>query len=107
MCTDDDENPHLKSIIGATKPINQIPGWNGDIEVVQPNGNLPNGFSVQEACGDGLAWYGFSKGHRVGRVSTILNGNGRARLDFGNCGVTGRVVVNLDGRNIVLPWQKK
>ena len=36
----------------------------------------------------------------MGRVRTTFNGNGEARLRFGNCGDIGRVAVSLDGREI-------
>ena len=41
-------------------------------------------------------WYGFKEGNAIGSISTIFNGKGRARLDFGNCWTTGIVNAYLD-----------
>ena len=48
-------------------------------------------------------WYGWNPKHPVGSISTTLYGNGRAKLDFGNCegGQNIRFVkVYLDGTEI-------
>ena len=42
-------------------------------------------------------WYGFKQGNAIGSLSTIFNGRGHARLDFGNCWTTGTVKAYLDG----------
>ena len=41
-------------------------------------------------------WFGWTDGSQKGSISTTLIGNGRARLNFGNCNVKGTVKVFLD-----------
>ena len=83
----------MRNIIGAR--TRRVPGWNINVDHMQPI--LAN---VRRACGNGLAWYGWSNGPTVGSVSTNFKGNGRALLSFGNCWNVGTVRVYLDGRLI-------
>ena len=71
-----------------------VPGWN--IDVSNGKWQYPAHEKVYEACGKGQAWYGWSSSADVGSISTILKGNGRAKLNFGNCWDTGIVKVYLN-----------
>ena len=53
-------------------------GWNLDVWQNYQIG-------VAYKCRRGTNWFGFSDGTEVGTVSTTLQGNGVATLDFGNC----------------------
>ena len=44
-------------------------------------------------------WYGWTSGS-MGTMNTTLTGEGKAELDFGNCGTSGHVKVYLDGLEI-------
>ena len=85
-------NSHVsKMIISEEKDVT---GWN--IDVSSGKWQYPASSNVYEQCGNGHAWYGWSGGANVGSISTILKGNGRAKLNFGNCWNTGIVKVYLD-----------
>ena len=66
-------------------------GWNLGVEEWQ-NSHA----KVAEKCRRGTNWFGWSAHAKVGIVSTTLQGNGKATLDFGNCWDTGEVKVYLN-----------
>ena len=76
-------------------------GWNLGVGNWQ-NTDPPN---VVAKCRRGKNWFGFSGNARVGTVSTRLQGNGEATLDFGNCWGEGEVKVYLND-NVVASAQK-
>ena len=60
-------------------------------------GSWSNDNVVDAVC---MSWYCWEHDIPVGSISTELNGNGRGRLDFGNCWKTGIVRVFLAGNEI-------
>ena len=59
----------------------------------------PNGILVKK-CGNGKKWFGFSKRYDVESINTILSGCGCAKLNFGNCAHSGRVVAYKKGKEL-------
>ena len=55
---------------------------------------------VQEKCGPQVKWYGWSTHAMIGTLSTVLNGTGKVKLDFGNCWNDGNVNVYLNSELI-------
>ena len=79
-------NEHISNIIDFTDEL-EIPNWNVDCQ-------YNSGIS---SCSN---WYCWNIGLPVGSIQTELVGNGRGRLDFGNCWETGIVRVLLNGTEI-------
>ena len=79
-------NEHISNIIDFTDVL-EIPKWNVDCQ-------YSSGIS---SCGN---WYCWNDGLPEGSIQTELVGNGRGRLDFGNCWETGIVRVLLNGTEI-------
>ena len=59
---------------------------------------------IHDLCiGFGDGWFGWTWNYddgAVGKVSTVLSGNGRGSLEYGNCGTEGTVRVYLDEKLI-------
>ena len=96
-------NLHVNNLQKATNQV--VSGWtlmveNGQWEDPQVTGHQ----WIHDLCtGNGDGWFGWtwnSDEGAVGKVSTILSGNGRGSLDYGNCGNEGTVRVYLDGKLI-------
>ena len=88
-------NTHVNNLLNH-KTTKSVPGWTIDCN---------EGVWIQEnyAINKCSNWYGWNPSHPVGSISTILYGNGHAKLDFGNCegGQNIRFVkVYLDGTEI-------
>ena len=66
-------------------------GWNLDLKYWQ---NFHR--DVAPRCRRGNNWFGWSDHAGVGTISTRLQRNGEATLDFGNCWDAGKVVVYLN-----------
>jgi hypothetical protein len=79
-------NEHISNIIDFTDVL-EIPKWNVDCQY--SSGII--------SCGN---WYCWNDGLPEGSIQTELVGNGRGRLDFGNCWETGIVRVLLNGTEI-------
>ena len=92
-------NTHLNNLL-KHKTTKNVPGWtiNCDEGVW-----IQNNWATTATTTICSNWYGWNPNHPVGSISTTLYGNGRAKLDFGNCegGQNIRLVkVYLDGTEI-------
>ena len=67
----------------------------------KPGGNRRRLIKIKKKCrrqtNGGTNWFGQSD---IGTVSAPLQGNGEAKLDFGNCWTTGEVKVYLNDREV-------
>ena len=68
----------------------EIPNWNVDCQYGSFNYEI-------SSCNN---WYCYNNWEIDGSIQTELVGNGRGRLDFGNCWETGIVRVLLNGTEI-------
>ena len=66
-------------------------GWTINVGYYQQNSHYPE-------CNNDKNWHGFIGDDLIGSIKTILNGCGKAKLDFGNCYKTGTTQVKLDGK---------
>ena len=87
------DNSHINELKGSISK--DVPGWTFD--------GLNYGPWKQNAANWGTcskgSWFGFAY-PGDGSISTVLNGNGKAVLEFGNCWTTGKVAVYLNGNEI-------
>ena len=76
---------------------NSVKGWVVDCTV----GSWTAPYVDSKNCKN---WFGWRPNDPVGSISTTLNGQGKAELDFGNCfcpgGAGGTVVAYIDGIEI-------
>ena len=75
-----------------------VEGWTLDV-IAGSVGNL----EAERNCTDDNSWYGSGAdpiSNTGGSIKTTLNGDGKARQDFGNCYSHGIVQVNLNGNKI-------
>ena len=75
-------NEHISNIIDFTDVL-EIPKWNVDCQ-------YSSGIS---SCGN---WYCWNDGLPEGSIQTELVGNGRGRLDFGNCCIAQKASLRTD-----------
>ena len=73
-------------------------GWNVDVDYSNGEGE-ENKNSQKRDC-DSNKFYGYKGGYKVGSVSTIFKGSGKANLRYQNCYKTGYVTVSLNGIEI-------
>ena len=86
-----EDNTHVKGLLEISAPAD-IVGW----ETTCPHGKI-YGNSISN-CSDN--WYTYSSGSPSCYIKTTLNGNGRAKIDFGNCWDDGVAKLFLDGNEI-------
>ena len=83
-------NNHLNELAkGNTKSSE---GWTVDCESGSWAGNR-DGANCEN-------WFGWIGGNAAGSIRAIMNGSGRAELDFGNCYTSGFVKAYIDGNEI-------
>ena len=72
----------------------QANGWIVDI-------TDDNQAEYSQRCSN-ATWFGFNNGRCVGSISATFNGQGKAILNFGNCGINqdGLVLVSLNNKEI-------
>ena len=73
-------------------------GWNVDVDF--SNGEDREDENVKTQLCTTKKFYGYKGGEQVGRIYTTLKGSGKIILWYGNCYVTGRVTVSLNGVEI-------
>ena len=88
-------NDHLNEL--TRLKTNSVKGWVFDCTV----GSWTAPYVDSKNCKN---WFGWRPNDPVGSISTTLNGQGKAELDFGNCfcpgGAGGTVVAYIDGIEI-------
>ena len=86
-----EDNTHVNGLLVTSAPAD-IVGW----ETTCPNGYI-YGQSISSCNGN---WFTYSSGTPSCYIKTTLNGNGRAKIDFGNCYSNGVAKLFLDGNEI-------
>ena len=88
------DNRHVNDILQYTSTKN-IPGW--EIDCTYGTWDGTGRINTGHTCKN---WYCFKQWDPVGSIKTTLCGNGRAKLDFGNCWTSGIVKVFVDNTEI-------
>ena len=86
-----EDNTHVNGLLSISAPAD-IVGW----ETTCTSGNI-YGNSLSTCDGN---WFTFASGTPSCYIKTTLNGNGRAKIDFGNCYNNGVAKLFLDGYEI-------
>ena len=86
-----EDNTHVNGLLETNAPA-EIVGW----ETTCPNGNI-YGSSIS-SCNSN--WHTYFSNTPSCYIKTTLNGNGRAKIDFGNCWDDGVAKLFLDGNEI-------
>ena len=86
-----EDNSHVNGLLEISAPAD-IVGW----EITCTHGNI-YGHSLSTCDGN---WFTFAAGTSSCFIKTTLNGNGRAKIDFGNCYSDGVAKLFLDGNEI-------
>ena len=88
---DCEDNTHVNGLLVTIAPAD-IVGW----ETTCTHGNI-YGHSISNCSGN---WFTYASGSPSCYIKTTLNGNGRAKIDFGNCYNNGVAKLFLDGNEI-------
>ena len=83
------DNSHLNNLIGSSS--SNVEGWTINVGFYQQN-------SHYQECYNNKSWHGYIGDDLIGSIKTILNGCGKAILDFGNCYKSGTTQVKLNGK---------
>ena len=86
-----EDNSHVKGLLNISAP-EDIVGWH----TTCTHGNI-YGDSISDCSGN---WFTYASGSPSCYIKTTLNGNGRAKIDFGNCYDDGVAKLFLDGNEI-------
>ena len=91
----------LKGVDGSLTQLTSMSvmmrnGWLVDVDYSNGEDQMEE---KEEFC-DFDQFYGYKEANKVGRVSAIFKGSGKANLRYANCFTTGYVTVSLNGHEL-------